>query len=134
MAEGHPKNDQINREDFKYVFGVDRPWGDTPMTDKLREKIADHFMAYSYWLTSHYESVGQNVLEADRRAKAILAIQEIKEGLELREKAQSGNLVELDENQSYPDYDWLSPDEKARVAFVHKADWAAGFRRVKVKG
>ena len=34
MAEGHPKNDQISREDFKYVFGVDRPWGDTPMTDK----------------------------------------------------------------------------------------------------
>ena len=43
------------------------------MTDKtMREKVAEHLIAYSYWLTSHYESVGQNALEADRRAGAIL--------------------------------------------------------------
>ena len=70
------------------------------MTDKtMRDEIAEHLIAYSYWLTSHYESVGQNVLEADRRAGAILADPEIKEGQELREKAKSGKLVELAEDQ-----------------------------------
>ena len=45
------------------------------MTDKtMREKIAEDLIAYSYWLTSHYESVGQNALEADRRAGAFLAL------------------------------------------------------------
>ena len=62
------------------------------MTDKtMREEIAEHLIAYSYWLTSHYESVGQNALEAARRADAILAISEIQEGQELLEKAKSAS-------------------------------------------
>ena len=72
----------------KCVAGEPAP-DPAPMTGKpMRGKIADHLIAYSYWLTSHYESVGQNALEADRRADAILAIREIKEGQELREKVK----------------------------------------------
>ena len=69
-----------------------------------------------------------------KRMDAVLAIPEIKEGQELREKAESGKLVELEENQSYPNYTWLDSKTSTRVAFVHKADWDAGFRRVKVEG
>ncbi len=108
------------------------------MTDKTtREKIAEHLIAYSYWLTSHYESVGQNVLEADRRADAILTISEIQEGQELREKAKSGVLVELHEDQTLPDCHWLQPGEHVGDAEKMRINCPCshrGFRRVKVKG
>ncbi len=85
MAEGHPKNDQISREDFKYVFGVDRPWGDTPMTDKtMREKIAEEISNECARQLQTTTGIRNGYMGAD----AILALPEIKEGQKLRGKAK----------------------------------------------
>ena len=83
-----------------------------------------------------------NKTTLDERTQAILDISEIKEGLELREKAESGKLVELGEDQSepimYEAWYWkLAPDcnNDSTIYDYAKADMkAAGFRRVKVKG
>ncbi len=64
-------------------------------------------------------------------AKFVLAISEIKEGQELREKAD--RLVELDENQSWPS-DPFYPIEKFRIRNYNQLCENSNFRRVKVKG
>ncbi len=51
---------------------------------------------------------------------AILAIPEIKEGQELREKAKSGKLVELDEDQRTP---------IERMSFMHEPPWVEQVRK-----
>ena len=63
-------------------------------------------------------------------ADPILAIREIKEGEELREKAGSGKLVELDENQSWPS-DPFYPIDTFRIRKYNQLCENSGFRRVK---
>ncbi len=102
-------------------------------TDKtMREKIAE-----ALW-EERRKRWDRLVLVGDPKhwepwADAILAISEIKEGQELREKAKSGKLVELDEDQRTP---------IERMSFMHEPPWveqvrkaeremlALGFRRV----
>ena len=76
-------------------------------------------------------------------ARTVLAIPEIKEGQELLEKAKSGKLVELDEDQSRGKYVTWFPrageytcEEAFQMGQVagELRDKEAGFRRVKVKG
>ena len=64
---------------------------------------------------------------------AILAIPEIKEGLGLREKAKSGKLGELSEDQSLPPRLYWGGAGFTEEA-VKNDMLRAGFRRVKVKG
>ncbi|KKL82685.1 hypothetical protein LCGC14_1982310 [marine sediment metagenome] len=70
-------------------------------------------------------------------ADAILAIPEIEEGQKLREKVKSGKLVELDSDRSFPDCQFIKPDNYMENAEKMKANCPCirtGFRRVKVKG
>ena len=64
---------------------------------------------------------------------ATLAIPEIEEALKLREKAKSGKLVELSEDQAWPK-DPFYPIEALRLqSYIELCD-RSGFRRVEVKG
>ena len=114
------------------------------MTDKtMREKIAkdiDRILNHDFRAalskasvlegTDQYIAIGNAVREG---TAAILAIPEIKEGQELIEKAESGKLVELDENQSWPG-DPFYPIDKFRIRNYNQLCENSGFRRVKVKG
>ena len=70
------------------------------MTQAMREKIAEMEQVVIAAMTCHgqyqVEDAGEHATEI---VKAFLAIPEIKEGLELREKDKSGKLVELAEDQ-----------------------------------
>ncbi len=73
-----------------------------------------------------------DVAFSETKARHILAIPEIKEGQELREKAKGGKLVELDENQSWPS-DPFYPIDTFRIRNYNQLCENSGFRRVKVK-
>ena len=85
------------------------------MTDKTREKTLEEQIAEGLYTRMNPASkflswdeldVGGKAREVwETEAKVILAIPEIKEGQELREKAESGKLVELDEDQRASIYD-----------------------------
>ena len=120
------------------------------MADKtMREKIAEIILAVrQYLLNTEFapEPLGEPVDPkklTEYFPDAILAILEIKEGQELREKAESGKLVELDDDQSMPKnpYEpfmfWHQPYcNKAKMELYGQAQddmTEAGFWRVKVK-
>ena len=112
-----------------YVFSIDNTAGDTPMTEirepTVEEKIA---AAVLQGIKDTWEKGDQALtLEITR---AILALPEIKEGQELREKAKSGKLVELDENQSWPS-DPFYPIDTFRIRNYNQLCENSGFRRVK---
>ncbi len=119
-----------------YVFSIDGMAGDTPMTDKTREKIAKEIcplvsMQGECERCQKGEGCPDEWPDIASKVDAILAIAEIQEGQELREKAKSGKLVELD--------DAYSQDPKEiRVANMQTSElmWVKqdSFRRVKVKG
>ena len=94
------------------------------MTDKtMREKIAE---------IVSIDNVHKTTL--DERTQAILTIREIKEGQELWERAESGVLVELDDDQTLPDCHWLQPGEHIGDAEKMRINCPCshrGFRRVK---
>ncbi len=92
------------------------------MTDKtLREKIAEgmyeRMNPASKFLSCGELDVGGNARKVwETEAQAILAIPEIKEGLELLGKAKSGKLVELKPNQRVRTMRGLGrPNESAPV-------------------
>ena len=89
------------------------------MTDKTRDQIGD--------------MIANLQMDADSIAGRILAIPQIKEGQELREKAESGKLVELSEDQSLPPRLYWGGAGFTEEA-VKNDMLRAGFRRVKVKG
>ena len=119
------------------------------MTDKTREKIAEIILAVrQYLLNTEFapEPLGEPVDPkklTEYFPDAILDLPEIKEGLELREKAKSGKLVELEDDQSrgkyvtwFPRTDEYTCEEAFKMGQVagELRDKEAGFRRVKVKG
>ena len=115
------------------------------MTDKTREKIAEIILAVrQYLLNTEFapEPLGEPVDPkklTEYFPDAILAIPQIKEGQKLLEKAKSGKLVELDEDQSMPSTAWeglqkVRNGDYAETTFWDEEVGNAGFRRVKVKG
>ncbi|KKN81746.1 hypothetical protein LCGC14_0316580 [marine sediment metagenome] len=120
---------------------------DTPMTDKtMREKITEHLRILVAREFAQYEGLihkEQTMTETRGRVSgniigaidAILAIPEIKEGQELREKRD--RLVELANTQVKPALraDQLSSDDYRRGYRQGQYEMeSAGFRRVKEKG
>ena len=104
----------------------------------MREKIAkgmyERMNPASKFLSWEELDVGGNARRVwEAEADAILAIPEIKEGQELREKAESGKLVELAYDQSFPPALYTGGDAFTEEA-VQSDMVRAGFRRVKVKG
>ena len=115
----------------------------TPMTDKTREKTPEEQIAEGLYTRMNPASkfllwdeldVGGKAREVwVAEAKFILAIPGIEEGQKLREKAKSGVLVELDDDQSMPPALYHGGDAFTEEAV--KSDMVrGGFRRVKVKG
>ena len=99
------------------------------MTDKtMRGKVLEALDDKKCWTCKHVDDTVYSCYECD--VDAILAISEIKEGQKLREKAKSGKLVELDENQSWPS-DPFYPIEKFRIRNYNQLCENSGFRRVK---
>ena len=126
------------------------------MTDKTREKIAEGNPYPEHeegWFGgARHEEIEHYALRKgfEQGAAFVLATQEIKEGQELLEKAKSGKLVELDDDQSWPEHglerncgiglshlgDRQVHDRMLGLGFDRAIGEArrAGFRRVKVKG
>ncbi|KKM16314.1 hypothetical protein LCGC14_1687070 [marine sediment metagenome] len=95
----------------------------------MREKIA---AAVLLGINNTWE-LGDQAL-ASEITRAILALKVAGVPLsELIEKAKSGKLVELDENQSWPS-DPFYPIEKFRIRNYNQLCENSNFRRVKVKG
>ena len=127
-----------------YVFSIGNTAGDTPMTE-IRDTLIE-------WVTDYKDVAERNALAEtpEESADYLLAILEIKEGQELLEKAKSGVLVELDEDQSWPEHSWQVNHSisLSRLGEQQVHDrmlglgWdraigeckGAGFRRVTVKG
>ena len=84
------------------------------LEEQTREGLARHLCEYrgSKWETAGRTAREDYLVEAD----AILAIAAIQEGQELREKAESGKLVELDEDQQLQPVD-IGPDEPRYIEF-----------------
>ncbi len=100
------------------------------MTDKLREKIAEENPYPKDEDTAFLTEVGLHDAYM-AGVDATLAAPKIQEGQELLEKAESGKLVELDEDQTWPKI----PEHCAGIVLERdRILRAAGFRRVKVKG
>ena len=135
----------------KSVVGKGEPTPDpAPMTDKtIGEEIAEgnpYPKHQEGWFGgARHEEIEHYALRKgfEQGAAFVLAIPEIKEGQELREKVKSGKLVELHRNQSWPKNPHGFTDRQMRLHFYechdqcHSAEQeaaeAAGFRRV-VKG
>ncbi len=103
----------------------------------VEEQIAEIIKAWSKNETRYisYDVGYGNPVSHQDLAGLIAAIPKIKEGQKLLEKAESGKLVELDEDQSWPPLFILRNPVGALVQrLCLSAIRQAGFRRVRVKG